>query len=49
MLWTIAVILVVFWLIGLITATTFGGLLHVLLAIAAVVIVVNLLNGRRAV
>ena len=47
MLWTVAAVLVVLWLIGSITATTFGGLIHVLLVIAAVVIVINLLQGRR--
>ncbi|MGH2455368.1 MAG: lmo0937 family membrane protein [Candidatus Limnocylindria bacterium] len=49
MLWTIIVILLVLWLVGLITSTTLGGFLHLLLVIAAIVLVFNLLAGRRAV
>ena len=48
MLYTIAVILIVLWLIGLVTSTTKGGFIHVLLVIAIVVILVNVINGRRA-
>jgi hypothetical protein len=47
MLWTIGVILLILWLLGLITAHTFGGVIHVLLVIALVVIVIRLLQGRR--
>ncbi|MCX6032587.1 MAG: lmo0937 family membrane protein [Chloroflexi bacterium] len=47
MLWVIAVILVVLWLLGLV-ANIGGGLIHVLLVIALVVMAVNLLRGRRA-
>jgi cation transporter-like permease len=47
MLWTIVGILVILWLLGLITGTTFGGVIHVLLVIALIVIVYNLLKGRR--
>jgi hypothetical protein len=47
MLWTIVVILVVLWLLGLL-ANIGGGLIHLLLVIALVVIAVNLLQGRRA-
>ncbi len=47
MLWTIGIILLILWLLGLITAHTFGGVLHVLLVIALVVIVIRLLQGRR--
>jgi len=47
MLWTILVILFVLWLVGLITAHTFGGLIHILLVIAVIVLVVRLLQGRR--
>lgn len=47
MLWTIVVILVVLWLLGLV-ANVGGGLVHALLVIALIVIVVNLLRGRRA-
>ncbi|MFN2532564.1 MAG: lmo0937 family membrane protein [Pyrinomonadaceae bacterium] len=48
MLWTIIVILFVLWLIGLL-AHVGGGLIHLLLVIAAIVLVINLLTGRRAV
>ena len=47
MLWTIVVILVVLWLLGLV-ANIGGGLVHLLLVIALIVIAVNLLQGRRA-
>jgi hypothetical protein len=47
MLWTIAGILVVLWLLGLVSSYTMGGLIHVLLVIAVIVIVVNLIQGRR--
>jgi hypothetical protein len=47
MLWTIAVILIVLWLLGLVSGTTFGGLVHLLLVIAIIVIVVQFLQGRR--
>lgn len=48
MLWTIVIILLILWLLGFVTANTFGGLIHVLLIIAIVVIALNLLRGRRA-
>jgi len=47
MLWTIVVILVVLWLLGLV-ANVGGGLVHLLLVIALIVVAVNLLTGRRA-
>ncbi len=47
MLETLAVILVVLWLLGLVTSYTMGGLIHVLLVIAIVVILVRVLQGRR--
>jgi hypothetical protein len=47
MLYTIAVILLVLWLVGLVTSTTAGGLLHVLLVIAVIMIVFQLISGRR--
>jgi len=47
MLWTIAVILVVLWLLGMITSYTMGGLIHILLVLAVIAIVVNLLRGRK--
>lgn len=49
MLETIIVILLVLWLLGLVTNTTVGGTLHLLLIVALVVFVVRLLTGRRAV
>ena len=48
MLWTILVILLVLWLVGLL-AHVGGGLIHLLLVVAAIVLVINLLTGRRAV
>ena len=48
MLWTIAVVLLVLWALGLVTSYTMGGFIHVLLVIAVVVIVINLIQGRRA-
>lgn len=47
MLETIAVILVVLWLVGLLTSTTMGGLIHALLVIAVVVILIRVIQGRR--
>jgi hypothetical protein len=49
MLWTITVILVLLWFIGLVTSYTMGGFIHVLLVIAIVVILINVLQGRKAV
>jgi len=49
MLWTIAVILVVLWLLGLVSSYTMGGFIHVLLVIAIVVVLINVLQGRKAV
>jgi hypothetical protein len=48
MLWTIAVILLVLWLLGLVTSYTAGGLLHLLLVIALIVIVFQFISGRRS-
>jgi len=48
MLYTIAVILLVLWLLGLVTSVTAGGLIHALLVIALIMVVVNLIAGRRA-
>ena len=48
MLWTILVILLVLWLLGLLTHVG-GGLIHLLLVVAVIVLVINLLTGRRAV
>ena len=49
MLQTIAVILVVLWLLGFVTSTTMGGFLHILLVLAVVVILIRVIQGRRAV
>jgi hypothetical protein len=49
MLWTIAVILLVLWALGLVTSYTMGGFIHVLLVIAVVVVLMNVLQGRKAV
>ena len=48
MLWTIAVILFVLWLLGLVSSYTMGGFIHILLVLAVVVILINLIQGRRA-
>lgn len=49
MLWTIAVILLVLWLLGLVTSYTASGLIHILLVIALVMVLIQFLQGRRAV
>ncbi len=49
MLWTICVILFVLWALGMVTSYTMGGLVHVLLVLALVVIVINLIQGRRSI
>jgi len=49
MLWTIFVILLVLWLLGLVTSYTLGGFIHILLVIAVVVLVIQLVQGRRVV
>ena len=48
MLWTIFVILLVLWLFGLVASYTLGGFIHLLLVIAVIVLVMQLLQGRRA-
>jgi hypothetical protein len=48
MLYTIAVILVILWLLGLLTSYTAGGLIHALLVIAIVVVLLRVISGRRA-
>ena len=48
MLWTICVILLILWLLGLVSGYTMGGVIHVLLVIAIIVIVVRLIQGRKA-
>jgi len=47
MLYTIAVVLLVLWLLGLVTSTTVGGFIHVLLVIAVIVVLLQVINGRR--
>ena len=47
MLWTICVILIVLWLLGMVTAYTMGGLIHILLVIAVIVVLVRIIQGRR--
>jgi len=47
MLWTIAVILIVLWLLGLVSSYTMGGFIHILLVIAVIVVLLNLISGRR--
>jgi hypothetical protein len=49
MLWTIAVILLILWAVGLVSSYTMGGLIHLLLVIALIVVVINLIQGRRRV
>jgi hypothetical protein len=49
MLWTIFVILLVLWLLGLVTSYTLGGFIHVLLVVAVVILIINLIQGRRVV
>jgi hypothetical protein len=48
MLWTIAVILIILWVLGLVSSYTMGGLIHILLVIAVIVVLVNIIQGRRA-
>jgi hypothetical protein len=48
MLWTIAVVLLVLWALGLVSAYTMGGFIHILLIAAVVMVLVSLINGRRA-
>jgi len=49
MLYTIAVVLLILWVLGLVSSYTIGGFIHVLLVVAIVIILVNLITGRRAV
>jgi small basic protein len=48
MLYTIAAVLIILWLLGLVTSYTMGGIIHVLLVIAIIMILVNVIGGRRA-
>ena len=49
MLYTIAVVLIVLWLLGMLTAYTMGGVIHILLVIAIIMILVRVISGRRVV
>jgi hypothetical protein len=48
MLWTIVVVLLILWALGLVTSYTMGGFVHILLVVAVIILVVNLLQGRRS-
>lgn len=47
MLWTIVIILLVLWLLGLVSGYTIGGLLHILLVVAIIVVIIRVIQGRR--
>jgi hypothetical protein len=47
MLYTIAVVLIILWLLGLVSSYTMGGFIHILLVLAIVVVVINIIQGRR--
>ena len=47
MLYTIAVVLLLLWILGLVTSYTLGGFIHILIVVAVVMVLVNLINGRR--
>ena len=47
MLWTIVVVLVILWFLGLITSFTLGGFIHILLVVAIIVVLVNIIRGRK--
>ena len=47
-MWTIAVILAVLWLLGLVSSYTMGGFIHILLVLAIVIVLINVIQGRRA-
>jgi hypothetical protein len=49
MLYTIAVVLLVLWLLGLVTGATLGGFIHILLVVAIVMVLLRVISGRRAV
>jgi Family of unknown function (DUF5670) len=49
MLYTIALILVILWLLGLVTGTTMGGFIHILLVIAIVVVLLRVISGQKAI
>ncbi|MBS1493243.1 MAG: lmo0937 family membrane protein [Bacteroidetes bacterium] len=47
MLWTIAVILIILWLLGFVSSYTMGGFIHILLVVAVIVIIIRLIQGRN--
>lgn len=47
MLWTIAVILVIMWLLGIVSSYTIGGFIHILLALAIIVVLLRIISGRK--
>jgi len=47
MLYTIAVVLIVLWLLGLVTSSTMGGFIHILLVVAVVMVLINFISGRK--
>jgi len=47
MLWTIAVVLIILWLLGLVSSYTMGGFIHILLVVAVIVVLVRVIQGRR--
>ncbi len=49
MLWTITIVLFVLWLLGMVSSYTMGGWIHILLVLAVIVLIFNLLSGRRAI
>jgi hypothetical protein len=49
MLWTLLVVLLILWLLGLVSSYTLGGFIHILLVLAVIVLVIQLMSGRRAV
>ena len=49
MLWTITIVLVVLWLVGLVSSYPLGGWIHILLVLAVIVLIFNLLSGRRGI
>jgi len=49
MLWTVFVVLLVLWLLGLVTSTTMGGFIHILLVLAIAVVLIRVIQGRRSI
>jgi len=47
MLWIIALVLIILWLLGLVSSYTLGGFIHILLVIAIIVVLINIIQGRR--